>query len=220
MARKGTKIEVNRKDWKQSLRFNSIKKFADSFKINYTEVMDYLYGKRKDLYGYEVKRLSEKMTYKKGTLTLPKSTRKVSKRACKVQCVETGKIFSSISEAARHLNVQTWTMSLKMEKAGKFIDKKGNTYIRLKPMVSKDLSIYPEQTPEITRNLTRSAPRKVEKIEVANAISTQAQPTVAVSEKKEIDIDSTLKLIANTFVEQGKFDDAITIISAMSALKK
>lgn len=73
-----------------------------------------------------------------------------------VKCITTGKIYSSITEAAKDANVHMWTMSLKMENTGKFVDKNKNEYIRLKPMVQRTNRKYVGfGTSSIERNVVR-----------------------------------------------------------------
>lgn len=57
-----------------------------------------------------------------------------------VYCENLNKHFASIKEAAKFAGADGWTMSKKMETAGKFIDEKGNTYVREKPM--KTINVY------------------------------------------------------------------------------
>lgn len=57
----------------------------------------------------------------------------------KVLQVNTGKIFNSIEQAAKAAGgVDSWTMSKKLQFSGGFIDKEGNEYKRLTPMVTKN----------------------------------------------------------------------------------
>lgn len=129
-TRRGKVIEIDGKV------YNSIKDAANKYGFNAT---------------YLCRLIAEgKTEYKNKTFkVLPaKETKKVYKkakdscRACPVKCITTNEIFTSISEAAKSAKAKMWTMSLKMEKAGKFIDKEGKEYIRLEPMKSKDLSMY------------------------------------------------------------------------------
>ena len=56
----------------------------------------------------------------------------------KVTCITTGKVFKSISAAARAACAKMWTMSYKMDKAGSFVDSLGRKYTREKPMITKN----------------------------------------------------------------------------------
>ena len=57
---------------------------------------------------------------------------------CRVYCKNLDIWFSTITAAAKHAGVDGWTMSLKMDTAGSFIDKYGNEYIRERPMATKN----------------------------------------------------------------------------------
>lgn len=69
-----------------------------------------------------------------------------------VYCENLNKHFSSINDAARFAKADGWTMSKKMEFAGKFIDSEGNTYIREKPM--KTIRVYKNTGAKVKRNVT------------------------------------------------------------------
>lgn len=56
------------------------------------------------------------------------------KQACPVYCEQLNKTFNTITQAAKYAKANLWTMSVKMETAGQFVDKQGNVYKRLKPM--------------------------------------------------------------------------------------
>lgn len=129
--------------------------------------------------------------------------KKETKLGCGVLCTTTGKQFNTITEAAKHCNVNAWTMGLKMEKAGKFIDNDNNEYIRLSPMKSKDLSMYPKQIPELKRIVQRTAKEKLK-----NSIE---QGKV----KSEKDV---LKDVVKSFINNNKYDEAIKLISVLEAL--
>lgn len=57
---------------------------------------------------------------------------------CRVYCKNLDIWFSTITAAAKYAGVDGWTMSLKMDTAGSFIDKYGNEYIREHPMSTKN----------------------------------------------------------------------------------
>ena len=60
-------------------------------------------------------------------------------KAVKVLCVTTGVTYDRLGDAAQVAGVDSWTMSKKMEASGGYIDKNGNEYVRLSPMVSKNV---------------------------------------------------------------------------------
>jgi hypothetical protein len=55
-----------------------------------------------------------------------------------VTCVTTGEVFKSLKDAAQDAQVDSWTISKKMETAGSFISRDGKEYVRERPMVSKN----------------------------------------------------------------------------------
>ena len=59
-------------------------------------------------------------------------------KAVKVLCVTTGVTYNKLGDAAKVAGEDQWTMSKKMETSGGYIDKNGNEYVRLSPMVSKN----------------------------------------------------------------------------------
>ena len=129
-TRRGKVIEIDGKV------YNSIKEAAEKYGFNATYLCRLISDGKTEYKNKTIKVLPAKETkksYKKA---------KDSCRACPVKCITTNEIFTSISEAAKSAKAKMWTMSLKMEKAGKFIDKEGKEYIRLAPMKSKDLSVY------------------------------------------------------------------------------
>lgn len=60
------------------------------------------------------------------------------RKNCRVYCKNLDIWFSTITAAAKHAGVNSWTMSLKMDTAGSFIDRFGNEYIRERPMETKN----------------------------------------------------------------------------------
>lgn len=77
-----------------------------------------------------------------------------NKVACPVICETTGKTYRTITNAAKAIGVNAWTMSVKMTSAGRFVDKEGNVYKRVKPMNSKNTY---KSSDHITRTITRKA---------------------------------------------------------------
>lgn len=83
-------------------------------------------------------------TYKGHTIeyVLPSQRDKIKRKnpkAVKVLCVTTGVTYDRLGDAAKVAGVDSWTMSKKMETSGGYIDKNGNEYVRLSPMVSKNV---------------------------------------------------------------------------------
>lgn len=73
---------------------------------------------------------------------LPSQRDKIKRKnpkAVKVLCVTTGVTYDRLGDAAKVAGADEWTMSKKMETSGGYIDKNGNEYVRLSPMVSKNV---------------------------------------------------------------------------------
>ena len=57
---------------------------------------------------------------------------------CGVICETNGKVFTTITQAAKYAGCNDWTMSVKMTAKGQFVDSLGRVYKRLRPMESKN----------------------------------------------------------------------------------
>lgn len=181
--------------------FESIHEAAKSFGCSYLAMLKRFKaeGELKNniltLDSFELRR-TKKNLYRKGP------------RGCHVLCTTTNKEYDSISAIAKAIGVDSWTMGLKMEKAGKFIDKNGNEYIRLTAMnTNRD---YPKQRPDLARSIVRSKQstnKKVENAEIkANNTLTNA-------------IDSIRK-IAIEHIQNGSYAEASNLLEALTLLNK
>lgn len=65
-----------------------------------------------------------------------------SAKNCPIYCETTGKTFKTLKEAAKVANVSGYTLSTKTEIAGRFVDKAGNVYKRLRPMNHRTNKTY------------------------------------------------------------------------------
>lgn len=118
-------IEINGK------KFESRKAACEYFKISGFKLQCLV-----KKYGCTIPEAAFKNQRSKNFINLQKKKKDLS--YCKVKCIEDNIIYSSIAAAARSCNVNDWTMSVKMQAAGKF-EKDGKTYIRLSPMKSKNV---------------------------------------------------------------------------------
>lgn len=166
-----TTLKVNNKI------FHSIVKAAKFIGCPAYRISNTLYAKKNEINGFTIEKVEKKATKKRRSSS--------SKRSVQVKCLDDNTIYNSISQAAKAINVNQWTFGLKMEKAGKFIAKDGKTYVRLTPMHSKDLSIYPEQSPKLERELVRRSNKITsETIKTVPEISNTSRKTEEVSEIK------------------------------------
>lgn len=62
--------------------------------------------------------------------------KKLSAKCSPIYCENLDKTFKTIKSAAKFAGTSTYTMSTKTEVAGRFVDKAGNVYKRIKPMNS------------------------------------------------------------------------------------
>lgn len=89
-----------------------------------------------------------------------KKSKKIDKRACPVICETNNKRFKTITAAAKYAKANSWTMGMKMDVHGRFVDKEGNVYKRLKPMVTKNkyMSKFDTITKEVHRGYNKAEP--------------------------------------------------------------
>lgn len=71
-----------------------------------------------------------------------------------VYCKTIDRWFPSIQSAAKFAGVNGWTMGMKMQSSGGFIDANGREYIRKTPMKSKN--IYPDYGKTIQKQAKRA----------------------------------------------------------------
>lgn len=159
-----------------------------------------------------IKRFKEEGQVKNNILTLDNfelrrraKAKKVGKAGCPVRCITTGKEYSCISQAAKAIGVNSWTMGLKMEKAGKFIDNNGNEYIRLIPMqTNRD---YPDTPANIVKEHNVKSIKK-------------HIPTVFV--KENTSLEQALEVIKNEAIariKEGSYQEATKYIEALTLMK-
>lgn len=70
-------------------------------------------------------------------------SKKKSGRNSPIYCENLNKTFKTIRAAAKFAKTSTYTLSTKTEVSGRFVDKAGNIYTRLKPMNRKSTKQYP-----------------------------------------------------------------------------
>ena len=159
-----------------------------------------------------LKRFKEEGQVKDNVLTLDNfelrhgaKAKKYGRVGCPVRCVTTGKEYSCISQAAKAIGVNNWTMSWKMEKAGKFIDNNGNEYVRLIPMKTN------RDYPDTSANIIREHSIKSIKHHI---------PTVFV--KENTSLEQALEVIKNEAIErikEGSYQEATKYIEALTLMK-
>lgn len=113
-----------------------------------------------------------------------------NKKSCPVICETLNKKFKSIKDAAKFANANGWTMGIKMEVNGQFVDKSGNIYKRLKPMNTKNS--YKSSSDTLTKEVHK---HKKEDKKVINNDSIFALQTDAMSFIKMGDYKKATKFL-------------------------
>lgn len=132
----------------------SVREAAEYCNLKYPSLYAALSHNQKTFKGYSIEKLDNKTFMLKTIESKPNSfVPSIHKSAVPVKCLETNVTYPSINAAARACNVHMWTMSVKMEETGKFIDKQGNTYIRLAPMIKRTNRTYGTKFSELTRDI-------------------------------------------------------------------
>ena len=131
---------------------------------------------------------------------------------CPVTCITTNEKFNSIQAVANKLNLNAWTIGLKMEKAGKFVDKDGNEYIREMPIRSrKDNVVYPEQKPFMLRE-------NIEKVSRIKSVNITANIVKPVNIRQNT--ITTLQSVSENLLKNGMYKEASYICEALVQLTK
>ncbi len=103
----------------------------------------------------------------------------------KVLCVTTGVVYNKLGDAAKVAGADAWTMSKKMETAGGYIDKNGDEYIRLTPMVTKNDYKNTGKTLKAIRGFAERKPRRGVKLNIKETfapVDTALQPVKSTKE--------------------------------------
>lgn len=185
--------------------FNSIVKAAKFIGCPAYRISNTLYAKKNEINGFTIEKVEKKATRKRRSF--------ISKRSVQVKCLDDNTIYNSIAQAAKAINVNQWTFGLKMEKAGKFIAKDGKTYVRLTPMQSKDLSIYPEQSPKLEREIIRHSTRRT-----SETIKTVPEVSNTPSKPKEVSEIQMLCTVGQKLADNNHYAEASMIYTILDKL--
>lgn len=192
--------------------FDSVKEVADLCDMSKGALYNALSRNQSYVKGYNIQKLgvNHYNLYKSDTKPIHK-VMKDPKAAVQVKCLETGKIYPSIGTIAKELGINMWTMSVKMEETGKFIDKNGRSYIRLSPMVKRTNHTYGFKESSITRNIHRNS--NVQSIEQSNIKNIKEVST------KDMIIQNLVKS-ANLLTDTKNYSQAAQILSILSDFDK
>lgn len=197
-----------------NVKFDSVKEAAQLCNMSKGALYSALNKRASSVKGYYIEHLG-KSTFNITKNSIVKASEKPTrgpKAAVQVKCLETGKIYPSIGAIAKKLGVNMWTMSVKMEETGKFIDKQGNSYIRLSPMVKRVDHDYGFKTSSITRNISRTKPVK------NKTVTLDTVKTNTVSQKNAI-IQSLVKS-ANLLTDNKNYSQAAQVLTILSEFDK
>lgn len=197
----------------ENVKFDSVNDVAQLCNMSRGALYNALSNGASSVKGYIIQRFG-KNTFnliKDDTLIkAPKVPTHGPKAAVKVKCLETGKIYPSIGAIARELGINMWTMSVKMEETGKFIDKQGKSYVRLSPMVKRTNNTYGFKTSSITRDIHRN--KKMES--TVDVLNTPTQLS-----KKDIIIQSLVKS-ANLLTDTKNYSQAAQVLNILNDFDK
>lgn len=150
-----------------------------------------------------------KSYYKPKGKTMRKSTKK-DNRNCPVHCETLNRTFKTITNAAKFAGVNKWTMGLKMETAGQFVDKKGNVYKRMKPMVTD--KAYTNTGDTVKR--VRTGKRKVaEKHNDGSNVQIEMKHHTS-----RLDVVIDLMTLAHSAISERQYDKVIELCNALKIL--
>lgn len=201
--KKGTPVLVSGR------KFKSMVKAAKFLKCKTYAISNALQTKNPEVKGHKIERVTEV-----AVMSLPKTKLRHSTKNCPVFCETTNTTYDSITAAAREANVNSWTMGLKMDKAGKFIDKNGNVYVRSRPMQQTSDRDYGKQSPTLDRIITKHT--KHSKPNKTTPLNLETVAKVIVH--KEVDEITTLHNIATSLANRRKYEEAASIFKVLGKL--
>lgn len=146
----------------------------------------------------------------------------VHKSAVPVKCLETNTIYPSINAAAKACKEHMWTMSVKMEETGKFVDRQGNTYIRLAPMIKRTNRTYGVKSSEITRDIkpyTKKSGISMFKCDAEPSKEIKVEETKFVPNDKEVIVNNLVKS-ATLLTANKNYNEAAQVLTILSNFDK
>lgn len=193
----------------------SVKDAATKLKLNSTSLYNALHNGQNTFLGHKIERslktVAEYRAEQIAEQNKIKATVALSKKRCPVKCTSTGKLYGSISEAAREAGVHMWTMSIKMESTGKFIDKAGKEYVRLKPMQQHTNRDYGCKYSEVTRDIKHYTKKSTTKPVVSQVIVPEV--------KQEVEtVESSLLKSATLLSNAKNYTQAANVYNILASL--
>lgn len=189
----------------EGTKFDSISAAARYLNVNSTRIW-YAAHRNKPLNGlsisFENKVMSQAKSLEEGYQRKKKEQSvRNDKRNCPVICETLNKKFKTIKAAAKFAKVNGWTMGMKMEAKGQFIDKNGNVYKRLKPMNTKN--VYTTNSDTLTKEIHRN---------------TKTTTPVINNVVKENGSISALQNDAMNFIKTGNYKQATKFLEALKMI--
>lgn len=130
---------------------------------------------------------------------------------CGVTCSD-GTTFKSIRDASKHANAKMWTMSLKMETTGKFVDKNGNEYYRNSPMRKRSDREYSCKTSTV-RDIKEHVRQSIKHDTIVNVAARAVN-------NHNVSVLDQLATQAKAQIDVGNYATAIKLCDAMSVLRQ
>ena len=130
--------------------------------------------------------------------------KKLSAKCSPIYCENLGKTFKTLKAAAKFAGTSTYTMSTKTEVAGRFVDKAGNVYKRIKPMNST------KQYKNTGDTIKCEKPSGYTKASVSRKVETTSGIQLA---------QTILKGKAIDYIQQNKFDVAKELLDIVKKIE-
>lgn len=136
-----------------------------------------------------------------------------------VICTTTGETWDSIAGASRAIGCDDWTMSKKMESSGYFIDLRGRTYKRLKPMSTT--KSYKDTGAELSRLVKKGIPRPsarkttVEETKpiTQNKTAEEIKPVAEKTQVPKVVRDAINEKIVSMLKEKDIYDEIVELLN-------
>lgn len=210
--------------------FISVKEAAKAYKFNATSLYQALHNGQTLHRGHKIcysvktvnayRKEQDMLNKTNSTSEVITTAKRKGRESCPVKCTTTGKYYPSISAAAKELGLHMWTMSVKMEDTGKFIDKNGNEYIRLKPMNKLTDRTYNTKYSSITRDIKPYTKKNTDKQEELSLIKSSVVTPIIPIKTKQTEVVASLLKSASLLVDNKNYVQAASIYNILADVDK
>ena len=200
-ARKEVEIEVD------GVMYDSITKAAEVLGCKPYNITDAFRSGKNNWKGHILKRFDGKYKNSKRIHVRYSNNIKNRRGGCKIVCLTTGKTFSSIKSLADVCDGATsWTIGLNLAKYGKYVDRKGNVYIK-----QSDVDNAPSISNIVKKRINEKINNKsVTHIDIVKAISTnKSNSNLSESDEK------ALGIVTSNLVQAGKYNEASILLNIL-----